>query len=53
MEFTIGIIVKYDLNIELIKKGKWIFDVDAQEWQKKEILIPSIDNDEILFIPDK
>ena len=53
LEFTIGIIVKYDLDIELIKKRKWIFDVDKQEWQKKEILVPCIDNEEILFIPDK
>ena len=53
LEFTVGIIIKYDLNIELIKKRKWIFDVDAQEWQKKEILVPSIDKEEILFIPDK
>lgn len=53
LEFTIGIIVKYDLDIELKKKRKWIFDVDAQEWYKKEILVPCIDNEEILFIPDK
>ena len=53
LEFTIRIIFKYDLNIDLIKKRKWLYEVDAQEWQKKEILIPIIDNDEILFIPDK
>ena len=53
LEFTIGIIAKYDINIELKKKKKWIFDVDIQEWHKKEILVPCIENDEILFIPDK
>lgn len=53
LEFTIGIISKYNLNIELITKRKWIFDVDIQAWKRKEILVPCIDNDEILFIPDK
>ena len=38
---------------KLKKKKKWIFDVDIQEWHKKEILVPCIENDEILFIPDK
>lgn len=53
LEFTIGIISKYDLDIELNKRRKWIFDVDEQEWYKKDILVPCIDNEEILFIPDK
>lgn len=53
LEFTIGIISKYNLNIKLITKRKWIFDVNIQGWQRKEILVPCIDNDEILFIPDK
>lgn len=53
LEFTIGIIAKYDLDIELRKKSKWIFNIDIKEWQKKEILIPCIDSEEILFIPKK
>ena len=53
LEFTIDIIVKYNLDIELKRKRKWIFDIDSKGWQKKEILVPCIDNEEILFIPDK
>ena len=53
LEFTIDIIAKYNLGIELKKKRKWIFDIDSKGWQKKEILVPCIDNEEILFIPDK
>lgn len=51
LEFTKEIIDKYKLKIEFIKKRKWIFDVYKQQWEKKEILIPCIDNEEILFIP--
>ena len=53
LEFTIGIIAKYHLDIELTKKRKWIFDVDEKCWNKKELLVPCVDKDEILFIPDK
>lgn len=53
LEFTMAIITKYNLQIELRKKRKWTFDVNKQEWQKKEMLVPCIDNEEILFIPDK
>ena len=53
LEFTMEIIAKYNLNIELTNKRKWIFDVDEKEWQRKEILVPCIENEEILFIPDK
>lgn len=53
LEFTMYIITKYNLNIELRKRRKWIFDVDIREWQKKELLVPYIDNEEILFLPNK
>ena len=51
LEFTIGIINKYDLGIELRSKKKWIFDINKQEWGKKTVLVPHIDSEEILFLP--
>ena len=53
LEFTIEIISKYNLDIAFIPKRKWIFDVNIQGWYKKELAVPCIDDDEILFIPDK
>lgn len=52
LEFTKKIIIKYDLKIPIKKLNKWIFDIEATVWIKKEIDVPYIDEKEILFLPN-
>lgn len=51
LNFTILIIYKYKLDIEFRKKKKWIFDEGKNMWQIKELNIPFVDNEEIIFLP--
>lgn len=53
LQFTWNIIKKYNLNMEVEKKYKYIFDVFEEKWIKKEFNVPIIDNEEILFLPKK
>lgn len=53
LDFTLLIISKYNLDIDKIKKKKNVFNVEEEIWEKKELLIPCIDGEEILFIPNK
>lgn len=53
LEFTLLIISKYNLNIDKTKKRKIIFNVEEQLWEKRELMIPCIEGEEILFIPNK
>jgi len=52
LEFTKGIIAKYNLKIPIQKTNKWVFDVEKTVWIKKEIDVPYIDEKEILFLPN-
>lgn len=51
LQFTIGINHKYNLNLEFVEKSKYIFDVGEEKWTKKKFMIPTIDGEEILFLP--
>lgn len=53
LEFTKSIINKYKLDVEFENRTKYIFNIESQNWEKKNILIPLIDNEEILFLPKK
>lgn len=52
LEYTTYIIDKYNLEIEFKKKNKWTFNVENKCWEKKRMLVPFIDNEEILFLPE-
>lgn len=52
LEYTIYIIDKYNLEIEFVKKNKWTFDTASKCWEKKSLLVPYIDDEEILFLPE-
>ena len=53
LQFSLYIIRKYGLDLKLERKFKYIFDVFEEKWIKKEFDIPVIDNEEILFLPEK
>ncbi len=53
IEYTIYIVNKYQLEIDLVNKKKWIFNVEEKKWIKEKILVPHIENEEILFLPKK
>lgn len=52
LEYTTYIIDKYGLEIDFKKKNKWIFNLENKSWEKKKVLIPFIDEEEILFLPE-
>lgn len=53
LEYTTYIINKYNLEIEFKKKNKWTFNIEENKcWEKKRMLVPFIDDEEILFLPE-
>lgn len=52
LEYTNHIIEKYNLEIVCLKQNKWVFNIESKIWEKKKLLIPYIDNEEILFLPE-
>ena len=51
LEYTQNIISKYSIEVSLEERKKWIFDIGAEKWLEKNILVPCIDDEEILFLP--
>ena len=52
LEFTRQIIIKYNLPIKFEERKKWIFDFYDWKWVNRKVLIPIVDNQEIIFIPE-
>lgn len=53
IEYTIYIADKYQLEIEKVNKKKWIFNAEEKKWIKETVLVPLIENEEIIFLPEK
>lgn len=53
IEYTIYIADKYQLEIELVNKRKWIFNAEEKKWIRETLLVPHIENEEIIFLPKK
>lgn len=52
LDYTTYIINKYNLEIECFAKNKWTFNTESKCWERKKLLIPYIDNEEIVFLPE-
>lgn len=51
LQYTENIANKYNIDIEYAEKEKWIFDFDTERWIKKKVMVPCIEDEEIIFLP--